>query len=522
LISFEIGRQRKENRRKLSEKPNYPVTTSGYNPANSLVPKKPRPSKKKVCVLDAPTITVRPVKQRLFSRHSRAGVWLLGRIVMHVKNSELGKKIRSLLAIVGTLAGLSISVNADAVSDWNAIAVQATVTGARPGPSGVLDIAMVHAAIYDGVQAITGAYEPYYVDIPNASGNPVAATAKAAHDILVNRFPAQTSALDTAYANYLIANSIPTNDPGIAVGAAAAAGIIASRACDGSFPNPAPPPFIGGTGIGEWRPTPSLNLPMTPGPWLGDVRPFVLTRTTQFRPSPPPRITSYRYLRDYNEVKAMGSINSTRRTAAQTDQAQFWFGNFVIMMNQMVRDASNANVNNISDSSRLFALADFAMADAIIACWNAKVHYNVWRPFTAIQNGDLDDNGRTVGDPSWTPLVANPPYPDYVSGANSITAAAVVSLQNFFGTDRMNVSLTTTNTGPTSQDTRSFTSLSDVAQEVVDARILLGIHFRFADEAARTLGTKVADWGYQHYLQPTYGDGQVAALRHVRRGTIFR
>jgi hypothetical protein len=187
-------------------------------------------------------------------------------------------KAHAVFLITIVIVGLASFAKADVVSDWNAIAVQATVTAARPGASGTLDVATVHAAIYDAVQAIEGEYEQYCVDIPGASGSPIAAAAKAAHDVLVNRFPAQAATFDTAYDNYLLANGIPPNDPGVTVGSKAAAAIIAHRACDGSFPNPAPPPFIGGTGIGEWRPTPPANSPMNPGPWQGVVTPFTLTR----------------------------------------------------------------------------------------------------------------------------------------------------------------------------------------------------------------------------------------------------
>lgn len=412
--------------------------------------------------------------------------------------------------IVKGLAGIFIAIlvlgvqssRADAVADWNAITVQATVTAgaSRPGPSGVIDIAMVHAAIYDAVQAIEKDYSPYYVDIPNASGSPIAATAKAARDVLVNRFPAQATAIDTAYQNYLIANGILPTDPGIGVGTAAAAGILALRACDGAFPT-APPPFIGGTGIGVWRPTPPANSPMNPGPWLGQVTPFFLTRPSQFRSPPPPALTSNEYRRDYNEVKALGALTGSTRTPEQTDQAHFWAGNFGIMMNKLVRDAAADKVTNISDSSRLFALTSMAMADAIINVWNDKAYYVFWRPSTAIQNGDLDGNPNTTGDPAWTSLIANPPYPDHTSGANGITAAATRALEKFFGTNRMNVSVTTTNTGPTNQDTRNFTRFTDISDEVVEARIYLGIHFRFADEGSQKLGRKVADYGFKNYLQ---------------------
>lgn len=419
-----------------------------------------------------------------------------------IKNMSL---IWILAAAAIIAVGLPSSARADAVSDWNAIAVQATVTAARPGPSGILDVAMVQAAVYDAVQAIEKDYEPYYADIPGASGSPIAATAKAAHDVLVSRFPAQTAALDVAYQNYLIANGIPNDDPGIAVGAAAAASIIALRACDGSFPNPAPPPFTGGTGIGVWRPTPPANSPMNPGPWLGSVVPFTLLRPTQFRSPAPPEVTSRKYAKDYDEVKLMGASTNSGRTPEQTDQAQFWAGNFVVMMNKTIRDISDSNVDNISDNSRLFGLATMAMADTTISVWNDKAHYVYWRPITAIQNGDVDGNPRTVGDPAWTSLIATPPYPDYTSGANGFSGSTMRSLKNYFKRDRKDFSVTTTNTGPTNQDTRNFTRFSDAAQEVVDARVYLGIHFRFADEASRDLGEKVADWVFENYGRRLHG-----------------
>lgn len=397
------------------------------------------------------------------------------------------------------LLGMFTQARADAVADWNAIAVQAVVTAARPGASGALDVAVVHAAIYDAVQAIEKDYQPYYVDIPGASGSPIGATARAAHDVLVNRFPAQAAAIDVLYQNYLIANGIPETDPGIAVGATAAAGIIALRACDGSFPA-GPPTFIGGLGIGVWRPT--GTGPMNPGPWLGQVTPFMLTRPFQFRSPRPPSLTSHQYARDYNEVKTLGKLTGSTRTPAQTDQAFFYAGNFVVMLNKAVRDVADARVDNISDSSRLFALTSMSGADGAIATWNDKAFYVFWRPITAIQNGHLDGNSQTTGDAAWNSLIANPPYPDYGSGANVLTSSTMRSLKNFFRRDRMDFSITTTNTGPTTQDTREFDRFSDAAQEVVDARIYLGIHFRFADEVARTQGYKVADFGYENYLRP--------------------
>ena len=409
------------------------------------------------------------------------------------------------IAVLAISLAIPASARADAVTDWNAIAVQAIVTPpARPGPSGVLDIAMVQAAVYDAVQAIERRFEPYHVEIQGASGSPEAATAKAAHDVLVNRFPGQAEFLDATYHQYLSSHGLAENDPGVEVGATAASGIIALRANDGSFPQSPPPPFFGGSAPGVWRPTPPGNAAMLV-PWLGNVTPFTLTGPSQFLAEPPPALTSRRYARDYDEVKAVGAFNSSSRTPDQTDLANFWNANYPVLWNQILRDIAGAHVDNIAESARLFALADMAMADAIITAWNSKNHYVFWRPSTAIQEGNNDGNPRTAGDSGWTPHTVNPPYPDYTSGANNISSAALRALALFFGTDKMNFSVTTTNLGPTLQDTRTYSRFSDAAREVVDARIYEGIHFRFADEAARKQGKQVAKWAFKNFLRP-YGD----------------
>ena len=417
---------------------------------------------------------------------------------------------------IGALAIVLVgpcSASAGAVEDWNAIAVQATLATcpvpicvpaipARPGPTGVLDIAMVQAAVYDAVQAIEGQFKPYHVVIPGASGSPVAATAKAAHDVLVSRFPWQAAFLDMTYHQYLANHGgLAEDEPGVFVGAIAAAGIIDLRANDGSFPNPPPPNFTGGTDVGVWRPTPPAFAPMVT-PWLGSVTPFTIKSSSQFRPKPPPALTSPEYTRDYNEVKALGALNNSSRTFEQTDLAQFWAANYVVLWNQVTRDISNAHVDDIGDSSRLFALVDLAIADGVITAWNTKFAYVFWRPITAIQLGDTDPNPRTDGDPSWLPLIVTPAYPDYTSGANTLTGAATRALSLYFGTDEMTFDVTTTNPGPTVVDKRTYNRFSDAAEDVVNARIYEGIHFRFADVEARKSGKHVAQWAFSHFLRP--------------------
>ena len=413
------------------------------------------------------------------------------------------------IAIVAILLAAPGDTRADAVADWNAIAVQEVLLAvtpavpasqARVGPTGVLDVAMVQVAVYDAVQAIERQFQPYHVEIPGASGSSAVAAAKAARDVLVNRFPNRAAAIHMIYEQYLSANFLNPNDPGVAVGATAAAGIIALRANDGSFPDPPPPPFLGGTAPGVWRPTAPGFAPMV-APWLGAVTPFVMTSNSQFRAHPPPDLTSPQYTRDYNEVKRLGCNACPERDADQTDMAHFWNLNYVVVMNQLLRSIAGAHLNNIGDSARLFALAEMSMADAVITAWENKIFYVFWRPITAIREGDADGNPKTQGNLTWTPLITTPAYPDPTSGANNITAAATRTLALIFGNE-VSFQITTTNPGPTIDDTRSFVRFSDVQDEVVNARIYEGIHFRFADEYARKQGRHIAQWAHGHFLRP--------------------
>jgi len=407
--------------------------------------------------------------------------------------------IYSAIAIIVFLSAKPVITRADAVTDWNEITVNATlVPPGRPGPSNLLDIATVQLAVYDAVQAIERDYKPYCSDIPGASGSPEAAAAQAAHDVLINRFPAQTAALGATLANYFAIHNISVLDAGIPVGATAAACINNLRANDGSFPA-GYPAFLGGTEIGVWRPT-SPGTSMT-APWLAYVTPLTIKSPSQFRPGPPPDLQSPEYTRAYNEVKSIGAIDSATRTPEQTDMANFWNLNYQAVWNRVARNLSAANVDNISDSSRLFALMNSSMADSVITAWDSKRAYVFWRPITAIRNGDADGNAKTEVDATWSSFIPTPPYPDYTSGANNVSASASRALQLFFGTNEMTVSITTTNTGPTIQDTRVFGKFTDIRDEVVEARIYEGIHFRFADELARRQGEHVAQWAYAHNFQ---------------------
>jgi hypothetical protein len=418
------------------------------------------------------------------------------------------------MVILAILFSAPASASADAVADWNAIAVQtiSAATPARPAPVSFLDMAIVQVAVYDAVQAIDKRFKPYHVEIPGAYGSPEAAVAKAAHDTLVNLFPAQTMSLDMTYAQYLLTHGLSPNDPGVEVGRAAARGIIDLRANDGRFP-PNQVPFTGSADIGKWRPTESfIGTPPAPPsfapmltPWVANVTPFTLKSGDQLRAKAPPALTSHKYTRDYNEVKAMGARFNSARTPEQTDFAIFWAANYAALWNRAVRELAAARVYNIGDSARLFALVNLSMADAIITAWDTKLAYPTWRPITAIRLGNDDTNPWTIGDPDWQPLINTPNYPDYTSGANNVTGAATRALALFFGTDEMTFTVTTTNPMAI-QQTRDYIRFSDAAEDVVTARVYEGIHFRFADAEARKQGRHVAQWAFGHFLKPLCDD----------------
>ena len=240
-------------------------------------------------------------------------------------------------------------------------------------------------------------------------------------------------------------------------------------------------------------------------PWLATVTPFTLKSPSQFRPVAPPALTSHRYATAYNEVKALGARFNSARTTDQTNIALFFNTNFLANYNQVARDLANARLSSIDDSARLFALVNLAIADAIITAWDSKRHFVFWRPVTAIQEGDNDGNPDTIGDPDWQPLINNPNYPEYTSGANNVTGAATRSLALFFGTDEMDFALHTTNASAPVQ-TLDYHRFSDVAHDVVNARIWEGIHFRPADVQARKQGRHVAQWVFGHFLRSVDDD----------------
>ncbi|MGB2717973.1 MAG: vanadium-dependent haloperoxidase [Vicinamibacterales bacterium] len=430
-----------------------------------------------------------------------------------LQSAKLPARIKRSCLVACALLLCASAAGADVISDWNIRTGQtiAASTPPRRGPSAVLDWAMVHLAMHDAVQAFERRYEPYCAAISDASGSPVAAASKAARDVLVGLFPAQTAALDTAYnalnATYISQGLMVAGDAGEDAGAQAAACILNRRLADDNANRNTPDSFMGGTGIGQWRPTvPPVNnqpVPMA-ADFLARTTPFGLKEPDQFRTAnPAPHLTSGAYARAYNEVKEKGASEATghTRTPEETATGRFFSDAPANYWNRLMRDFVASQSLNLGDSARMFALVTMATADTIISCWTTKIHYNVWRPITAIREGDNDGNPETAGNPTWTSLFNSPNYPDYTSGANNVSGATTTILEHLFG-DQVEFTLFSNAAGAVP---RTYTRFSDVARDVVEARIFMGIHFRFADTTALRQGRQVANWTFSHFLRPIGG-----------------
>jgi hypothetical protein len=353
---------------------------------------------------------------------------------------------------------------------------------------------MVHAAVYDAVNAIDGGHEPYVYSPPAAPWySQDAAVAAAAHRVLVNGglgIPAaRLTTINTAYQGALDAISAgPAKAGGIATGEAAAVALLAARAGDGRF---GPFRFAVGTLPGEWRPTAGVNDPFA---WLKDVRPFVLRDPDLFRSGAPHGLGTRAYTADFNEVKAVGSAGSTVRTDDQTAAAQYWgLTNATGTISSIARSVAVGQGGTLADHARLLARAYTNGADALIVTWRDKARYSFWRPVTAIHEAANDGNDATQADPDWTSLIAAPPYPDHPSGLSTLGCSVADTMQHFY--DRDQATFTGTTPGGV---TRSFTSFSQVCDDIVHARVWSGIHFRFADEEAAKIGRRVAHWNNRH------------------------
>jgi hypothetical protein len=407
-------------------------------------------------------------------------------------------RVRSLglcLAAAALIAlSASASARADTVTDWNVNAVNALVGTAAQSPTvSTVHLAMVHGAVYDAVNSIDERYEPYLVEIRARDWySKDAAVAAAAYRTLLGIVPAQEPTLTQLY-NASLA-PIPAGaakDGGIRVGEVAAAAMLADRRNDGRFgayrfPVPTMP------AAGEWVPVlPSFGN--DPAAWIKDVRPFLIREPD---PGPPPyALTSKKYAREFDEVKSVGALNSTTRTADQTDQARFWAGG-PAPWTLVARQLATAHGLRSIETARMFAMLYTTGADALICVWNGKAEYLFWRPITAIREADRDDNPATKPDTGWLPLINTPPYPDQPSGLSAVSAAMAESLEDVFG-HRERFSVTSGSSGTT----RSYHSFDQAVDEVIDARVYSGIHFRKADVDAAELGHDVARDSLKRYFE---------------------
>ena len=404
-----------------------------------------------------------------------------------------------LVAGLGTAGTAAASPDADpaVIRDWNATAV-ATIVGdaGKANAEAFLWLGYVQAPVYNAVVGITREYELYRWNRRGPlSASPEAAAAQAAHDVLLHYFPASQVRLDTQLeASLAGVTDGAAEQQGTTYGAAAADHFIAQRANDGRN---APITFDQAPAPGVWRPTPTANAPFF-DPWLGQVKPLLMKSSTQFRPGPPPALTSARYTADFNEVKALGAKVGSTRTAKQTETALFTTDVGIGPYQAALRDLTARHAMDISDTARVFGAVDMSITDSIIAVWDSKYHYGYWRPITAIQLADTDGNPDTVADTAWEPLVATPPYPDYVSGFNGVTGALTRSLSRILGHGQVDLNITSVAAGVT----RHYETASALNRDGIDGRVWLGIHFRTADRVAINMSTRIANWGLNHYFQP--------------------
>jgi hypothetical protein len=423
-----------------------------------------------------------------------------------IGSKYFGFRTAAVISLALTLCGVATAQNA--VIAWNEIAVTTALNGNQtisPGsntPGGTsLYLAYTHLAIYDAVNAIDPRFQPYGAEIPAPAGASAdAAVVSAAYNTLVFYFPDQSASLA---AQYMAALAVIPNgqakDDGVLVGKASADSIIAMRAGDGRgasvpyiFPSVPTP--------GVWIPTPpAYLLPQTP--WASQMVPFTMSSASQFLPDePPPALTSQEWAADYNQVKILGAVNSTVRTAQQTEIGLFWTEQTAKQYARAFRALAMGRALNTSDTAHLFAMLWTAVADSFIGCYNAKYHFSFWRPVTAIQNGGIDGNPATVPDPTWMPLGTTPNHPEYLAGHACLTGAVAGILKGYFGTPNVNFTVSSTVFNPAHVHT--FNSTKDLENEVEYARIYAGFHYHHSVLQGLVLGQHVAQQVLVNFFQP--------------------
>jgi PAP2 superfamily/Domain of unknown function (DUF4114) len=387
----------------------------------------------------------------------------------------------------------------NAVIGWNQAALEAIKTDKTNPPIASRNLAILETAVYDAVNGLSTFYSSYKINIGADDGASIeAAASEAAYRVLTELYPNQKATFDGILNDFL--KDLPGGtfvEKGLAYGKAVATAALASRANDGSK---TVVPYTASTEIGKWQPTGAVTSPLLPQ-W-GAVTPFALESGSQFRPGTPPALDSAEYAQDFNQTKDLGSISSTSRTADQTEIAKFWAdggGTYTPPghWNQIADQLLIQNNASLVESARTLGLLNITLADAAIACWDAKYTYDAWRPVTAIRKADLDGNEATTVDANWQSLIATPPFPEYTSGHSTFSSAAATVLSELMGD---NVKFTTSSIGLPGV-TRSFDSFQQAAQEAGISRIYGGIHFMFANTNGLECGADIGNYVLDNFMQ---------------------
>ena len=395
-------------------------------------------------------------------------------------------------------------LNEDVVLQWNRVLMETILT---PGqhPATIMPVrsyAIMHAAMFDAVNSVDGNHTPYLTDVPGSENASMeAAAAQAAHDVLVGLYPTRAAVFDAELIASLQGIVDHRAQQGIRVGKIVAEQMLAARASDGWTVTP-PPYVLPGT-VGNWQPAPPANAAAT-FTHYPSVIPFGIKSATQFAPNAPPALTSAQYAADLNEVKELGALNSTTRTADQTQVARLWANvgtptNFLLVWNNVARTVSAARNLTIAEKARLFALTNIALHDSLQTTFASKFQHGLWRPVTAIRRAHEDGNADTTADPEWLSLIPNPPYPSYAGNMAGIGTSQATILALFFGRDDIRFEHTWAGAGGA---TRSYTGFSNMAEESARARVYGGIHFTFDNVAGQSVGRNVANYIFANVMRP--------------------
>jgi hypothetical protein len=426
----------------------------------------------------------------------------------------LSLAILVLASIPASAAERRAFVSPQVALDWNLNAVNAVrgfsrTTGVTKlfQVEGLVYMSYTQAAVYDAVMKISGRYVSYHSFSANAEGASAdAAVVAAAYRTLLHFLgdvAVGGTTLTDKYNAAIAALPEEGKARGIAVGEAAASDLIALRATDGLNGVGTNCPYTPSATItaGVWHPAGAAQTP-----WVACMKPFLLQNAAQFRAPPPPALDSALYAKDFNEVKAYGAVNSAVRTADQTATAYFWNAFAVNEYNDALRATATKHHMDLVDTVRLFAMGELVVTDSGIACFDSKYHYLYWRPITAIQNADIDGNPATIADPAWVPLLTTPGHSEYPSAHGCLTSAFVQTVAKNLHTKNIDIDMKGATNGSTTLDvTRHFATVKDATDQVVNARVWIGFHYRFSTVAGVDLGTAVAKWALNRYFRPATG-----------------